>query len=83
MVCELQRALCVDGDHETLFHWACLESNIIAVKLLINYSIEMNIDLNAKNFDGCTGFPLACEIANTQISMTTLMELSLGQFTTL
>ena len=51
---------------ETALHKACLNGKTETAQLLIKFSKEFGIDLNAKDEDGRTGLHWACSDARTE-----------------
>ena len=52
---------------ETAFHLACQSGYAKIAEMIMKKSVEFNIDLNAKNYDGDTTFHFACLWGETSI----------------
>ena len=51
----------------TAFHSACEYVSLEIVDMLLRNSAEINIDLNAKDFDGLTAYHIACQLGQVHI----------------
>ena len=50
----------IKNENMTVFHWACNYGSLEIAKMILQKSVELNINLNSGDVWGRTAFHLAC-----------------------